>query len=148
MKTALALLFVLALTACGPNPLNASATSGATGTDMQTATSTDTVPFEIVSVRVDEVDAYLNPAVDLRSFCVRFSEPPRWVNMMIVDKSNSKLFFLEGFLGNPTLPAKDYMTPNRWPRKLEPNTIYGYVIAAGANGSTDSFSGDFTTGDF
>ena len=148
MKTALALLFALALTACGPNPLNASATSGATGTDTQTATSTDTVPFEITSVRVDEIDAYGNPAVDVRSFCVQFSEAPQWVNMMIVDKSNGRFFFFESFSGAPTLMVHEYMTPNRWTRKLRPNTVYEYVIAAGADGSSDSYTGEFTTDDF
>jgi len=129
------------------------ATSTATQTTTATVTTRATLPFSILSVEVDKVDALGKPAEDVRSFGVRFNEPAMDVELSIIVMKDGVVGGIHEYIAHSSESL--YISPGNWTEKLQPNTTYQWIIRANADltvmsglGSTDSMSGNFTTSAF
>ena len=114
------------------------------------------LPFNIVSVSVDKVDAQGKPAEDVRSFGIVFSRTPIGARLTIVEKSTGIIFYSNSIGSGMVLASTVYVKPSNWTAKLKPSTAYTWKVTANADSTatagnpivTDSTTGDFTTSDF
>jgi len=114
------------------------------------------LPFNIVSVSIDKVDAQGKPAEDVRSFGIVFSRTPIGARLTIVEKSTGIIFYSNSIGSGIVLASTVYVKPNDWTAKLKPSTAYIWKVTANADSTasagnpivTDSATGDFTTSDF
>jgi len=135
-----------------PQVTTVTAISTATQTTTATVTTRATVPFSILSVEVDKVDALGNPAEDVRSFGIRFNEPAMDVELTVMSISDSDFGHIVHHEYIAHSPESLYISPGNWSEKLKSNTTYQWVIRANADitvmsglGSTANVTGNFTT---
>ncbi len=112
-----------------------------------TFTSVSANAFEITSVRVDKLDAVGNPAEDVRSFSITANQQFTNLQITLYELPSTTSYFT---LNVPGTASSVYVSPGNWPKKLNPNKTYKYVISAKSTqtAETDTYESTFTSSNF